>query len=414
MAYPDRDFLPGRRVVLTGAAAAVALPATAWAEIPKSLVTGAMARFKPARPPKPMPDLEFLDADDKPLRLANLTGKARLINLWATWCAPCVKEMPSLDRLQAALPRDKFVVLPISLDGPSKAKVAPFYKKQGLTNLGIYYDKGRKAMSVLDVSLLPTSILVDPAGRELGRIEGDADWDTPEGIVVIPGASSGIGLALARAFAKEGNALLLIARHMKPVDGLPADRTEYAEADVADYPALERAIRDAEQKFGKTACLINSAGMADARAFTDVEPEAFSHEIDVNLKGTLNATKVVIGDMQAAKSGTIINISSVSDRKTSPVAVGYTASKYAVRAAGESLREAVGMQGVRVINVAPAYIKTNIHKGMGISFDEYCRLLGNPDFLEAEELAEIVLYCWKLPPTICIRDIVVAPTRSGF
>jgi NADP-dependent 3-hydroxy acid dehydrogenase YdfG len=183
-------------------------------------------------------------------------------------------------------------------------------------------------------------------------------------LVVVTGASSGIGLAVARAFAKEGNALLLIARHMKPIDGLPADRTAFAQADVADYAALERAIHNAEEKFGKT------AGMADARAFADVEPAAFSHEIDVNLKGTLNATKVVIGDMTAAKSGTIINISSVSDRKTSPVAVGYTASKYAVRATSESLREAVGMQGVRVINVAPAYIKTNIHRGMGISFEE--------------------------------------------
>src|SRR5260370_41518719 len=115
MAYPDRDFLPGRRVVLTGAAAAIALPATAWAEIPKNLVTGAMARFKPARPPKPMPDLEFLDADDKPLRLANLTGKARLINLWATWCGPCLKQMPTLDSLQAPLPSPKFVVLPTPL-----------------------------------------------------------------------------------------------------------------------------------------------------------------------------------------------------------------------------------------------------------------------------------------------------------
>jgi thiol-disulfide isomerase/thioredoxin len=188
MAHPDRDFLPGRRLVLAGVAAAIGLPATAWAEIPKNLATGAMARFKPARPPKPMPDLEFLDADDKSLRLANLTGKARLINLWATWCAPCVKEMPSLDRLQAALPRDRFVVLPISLDGPSKAKVAPFYKERELTNLGIYYDKGRKAMSVLGVSLLPTSILVDPVGRELGRIEGDADWDTPEGIALMKAA----------------------------------------------------------------------------------------------------------------------------------------------------------------------------------------------------------------------------------
>jgi NADP-dependent 3-hydroxy acid dehydrogenase YdfG len=194
----------------------------------------------------------------------------------------------------------------------------------------------------------------------------------------------------------------------------PDDHTVYAQADVADYAALERAIHDAEQRFGKTACLINNAGLADARAFTDVEPEAFSHEIDVNLKGVLNGTKVVLGDMAARKAGTIINISSVSDRKTSPVAVGYTASKYAVRAAGESLREAVGMQGVRVINVSPAYIKTNIHQGMGISFEDYCRLLGNPDFLSADKLAEIVLYCWKLPPTVCIRDIVIAPTRSGF
>jgi NADP-dependent 3-hydroxy acid dehydrogenase YdfG len=143
-------------------------------------------------------------------------------------------------------------------------------------------------------------------------------------------------------------------------------------------------------------------------------PEDYAREIDVSLKGVLNGTKAVIADMQAAKSGTIINISPISDRKTSPVAVGYTASKHAVRAAGEALREAVGMDGVRVVNVAPAYIRTNIHKGMGISFEEYCSLLGNPDFMSAEELAEIVLWCWKRPPTICIRDIVVAPTRSGF
>ena len=235
-----------------------------------------------------------------------------------------------------------------------------------------------------------------------------------DSLVVVTGASSGIGLAIARAFSKDGHALLLIARHMKPVDGLPAERTAYAEADVADYAALERAIRGAEAKFGKTACLINSAGLADAREFKQVEPSAFAHEIDVNLKGVLNGTKAVLADMSSRGSGTIFNISSVSDRKTAPVAVTYTATKYAVRALSESLREAEGKNGVRVINVAPGYIRTNIHAGMGITFEEYKQALGNPDFLTAEELADIILYCWRLPPHICIRDIAITPTRTTF
>jgi NAD(P)-dependent dehydrogenase (short-subunit alcohol dehydrogenase family) len=103
---------------------------------------------------------------------------------------------------------------------------------------------------------------------------------------------------------------------------------------------------------------------ADAREHK-VEPAAFSHEIDVNLKGVMNGTKVVLADMGARGAGTIINISSVSDRKTAPVAVGYTASKYGVRALSESLREAEGKNGVRAINVAPGYVRTNIHAGMG-------------------------------------------------
>jgi NADP-dependent 3-hydroxy acid dehydrogenase YdfG len=104
----------------------------------------------------------------------------------------------------------------------------------------------------------------------------------------------------------------------------------------------------------------------------------------------------------------------VSDRKTSPVAVAYTATKYGVRTFSESLQEAEGKNGVRVINIASGYVRTNIHAGMGVSFEEYKRILGNPDFLSAEELADIVLYCWKLPAHICVRDIVVAPTRTTF
>ncbi|NQW54042.1 MAG: TlpA family protein disulfide reductase [Rhodospirillales bacterium] len=191
MAHPVPNFLLGRRYILCGALAAVALPATATpslAGVKPDMAKGAMKRFKLAAAPKPLPDLEIQSADDKPIKLSDLRGKVLLLNFWATWCAPCVKEMPSLDRLQAALPRDKYLVVPLSIDGPSRPKVAPFYKDQKLANLGIYFDKGRKTMQGLDVTLLPTSILVDAKGRELGRIEGDADWDMPESIALMKAA----------------------------------------------------------------------------------------------------------------------------------------------------------------------------------------------------------------------------------
>jgi thiol-disulfide isomerase/thioredoxin len=191
MAHPQRDFLPGRRSVLAGGLAALALPAfagQAFAGVKPDMAKGAMERFKIARTPKPLPDLEIQNADDKPMKLSDFKGKVVLLNFWATWCTPCVKEMPSLDRLQAEFPKDKFLIVPLSIDGPTKPKVAPFYKDQKLANLGIYFDKGRKTMQGLDVTLLPTSILVDAKGQELGRIEGDADWDMPESIALMRAA----------------------------------------------------------------------------------------------------------------------------------------------------------------------------------------------------------------------------------
>ena len=184
MAYPVPNFLPSRRYILSGVLAALAVPARA---------AGEMGKFEKAKAPKPLPDLEFQNADDQPLRFTDFRGKALLINFWATWCAPCVKEMPSLDRLQAKFPRDKFLVLPLSIDGPTRPKVAPFYKDQKLAHLGVYFDKGRKAMQGLNVSLLPTSILVDPMCRELGRLEGDADWDMPEGVALMKTAIASQG-----------------------------------------------------------------------------------------------------------------------------------------------------------------------------------------------------------------------------
>jgi NADP-dependent 3-hydroxy acid dehydrogenase YdfG len=173
-------------------------------------------------------------------------------------------------------------------------------------------------------------------------------------------------------------------------------------------------VKAAQEIHGPVECLVNSAGSADAREFGVVEPDSYKREIETNLLGVLNCTKAVLGGMAARKSGTIINISSVRDRKTAPVALAYTAGKYAVHAFSESLREAQSKNRVRVINIAPGYVRTNMHAGMHITFDEYRAALGNPDFMTAEALAEIVLFCRKQPQDICIRDLAVSPTRTTF
>src|SRR5262245_20041098 len=201
---------------------------------------------------------------------------------------------------------------------------------------------------------------------------------------------------------------------MEPPQDLARDSVMCASLDVADFDALRQAVAAAEQKFGGVDGLVNDAGIIDGRPFDQVSSADYEREVRTNLLGVLHGIKAVLAGMTQRKHGTIINVSSVSDRKTSPAAVAYTASKHAVRAVSESLREAEGKNGVRVINLAPDYVKTNILKGMGVTFEEYCRVLGNPDFLTAEELAEIILWCYRLPPHICVRDLVVAPTRSVF
>jgi NADP-dependent 3-hydroxy acid dehydrogenase YdfG len=236
----------------------------------------------------------------------------------------------------------------------------------------------------------------------------------PGPLVVITGASSGIGRAAAVAFAREGHALLLLSRQIEPLPELEGAAVQYGQVDVADYDAVGETVRETEVRFGPVELLVNNAGFADARDLKSADIATLHREIDTNLKGAINVIKAVLPGLSQRQSGTIVNVTSVSDRKTAPVAETYTATKYALRAISESLREAEGRNNVRVINIAPGYIRTNIHAGMGVSFDQYRELLGNPDFMSAQEVADIILWCCKLPQHICVRDLVVTPTRTTF
>jgi NADP-dependent 3-hydroxy acid dehydrogenase YdfG len=233
-------------------------------------------------------------------------------------------------------------------------------------------------------------------------------------LVVITGATHGIGRAVAQAFAREGHALLLLARHTAAIDGLGDVPHRFAEVDVADFPRFAAAVQEAEAAFGPVDCLVNNAGFLHVGDFRSRAVDDLDHEIDVLLKGVVHGIRAVLPGMSARKHGTIINVSSIGDRKPGPAGETYHASKAAVRSLAESLQQAEAKNNVRVINIAPGFVKTNIHVGMGVSFEEYCRLTGNPEFIEPERIADIMLFCYKQPQAICIRDLVVMPTTSAY
>ncbi|MFG1239819.1 MULTISPECIES: TlpA family protein disulfide reductase [Xanthobacteraceae] len=130
--------------------------------------------------PAPVPELRFTDGEGNPQTLADFRGKVVLLNLWATWCSPCRKEMPTLDRLQATLGGPDFEVLALSIDRGGIEVVKKFYADIGIQHLAIHIDPSSKAGFALATAGLPTTLLIDAQGQELGRLIGPAEWDAPD------------------------------------------------------------------------------------------------------------------------------------------------------------------------------------------------------------------------------------------
>ena len=138
-----------------------------------------LGEFIPASPPQPAPELLFTDLDGKTATLADFKGKLLVLNLWATWCHPCLEEMPALEQLQVNVP-DKLVVAAVSEDRSGKKIVEPFLDKLGLKKVKIYLDPKSDIGHAFDVRGLPTSIVIGPDGKVLGKVEGAAEWDSVE------------------------------------------------------------------------------------------------------------------------------------------------------------------------------------------------------------------------------------------
>ncbi len=141
--------------------------------------------FTLLHPPVPTPLEAFTDLAGNPIRLADFTGRVVLLNFWATWCAPCIREMPALDRLQAALGDRGLNVVAVSIDGGGVAAIRPFAKSLGLKRLGLYHDPKGTLFRAFGVSGLPTTFLIDRDGGIAGAYVGPAEWDGPEARALI-------------------------------------------------------------------------------------------------------------------------------------------------------------------------------------------------------------------------------------
>ena len=141
--------------------------------------------FTLLEPPIPAPPGAFVDLAGAPVRLADFKGRVVLVNFWATWCPPCIREMPSLDRLQAALEDRDLTVLAVSIDRGGAKVIVPFAERLGLEHLGIYHDAKGALFQAFGVPGLPTSFLIDRRGRIVGAYPGPAEWDGPEARALI-------------------------------------------------------------------------------------------------------------------------------------------------------------------------------------------------------------------------------------
>ncbi|MDP5345689.1 MAG: TlpA family protein disulfide reductase [Paracoccaceae bacterium] len=143
----------------------------------EALRKGDMEKLVFVSPAKPLPDAVLLDADDAPQSLEKYRGTWVVLNFWATWCAPCRAEMPSLDRLQAMM-GDTVAVVPVATGPNSLRAITDFYNKAEIKNLPVLRDPKQALAARMAVMGLPLTVILNPEGQEIARLIGDAEWDS--------------------------------------------------------------------------------------------------------------------------------------------------------------------------------------------------------------------------------------------
>ena len=232
-------------------------------------------------------------------------------------------------------------------------------------------------------------------------------------LIAITGASSGIGAATAKAFSAAGYPLLLMARRIELMEAMNLPNANCKEVDVLDLEGMKAAISEAEDAHGEVDCMINNAGVMINGKPQFQNPEDWQKMLDVNIRGVLNGIHLVLKDMVERQSGTIINMGSIAGIKTFPDHTVYCGTKFAVHAITENIREEVSGSKVRLINIAPGMVYTELldhgcEEEARKGWMDYAEQIGGA--LKPDSIAQSVLFSYQMPQEVCVREIVICPT----
>lgn len=235
-------------------------------------------------------------------------------------------------------------------------------------------------------------------------------------VILITGASSGIGEACARRLSQQGAKLVLAARRGDRLAKLAAelgDDVLWAATDVTRLEDLQALAASAQQRFGRIDVLINNAGIMPISMLAQGQVEDWSRMIDVNIKGVLYGIHAVLNGMLAQGSGHVITISSVAGLSVGPGSAVYSATKFAVRAISEGLRQECAGK-VRVTSICPGLVTSELTESITVpAFRDRAQKLYE-GAISADAIADAVIYAISQPEQVAINEIVVRPLSQSF
>jgi len=243
--------------------------------------------------------------------------------------------------------------------------------------------------------------------------------NTDQKIIVITGASSGLGEATARLLAAKGAAIIMGARRLERIERIAEEitaaggRALAVRTDVSDRSQVQNLVETAVAIYGRVDVIINNAGVMPLSRLDSLKVEEWEQMIDINLKGVLYGVAAVLPYMQKAESGQIINVASTAGHRVGPTTAVYSATKYAVRALSEGLRQEVTPFNIRTTIISPGASATELMQGISDSLlQKGLRDSSSAFALTPDAFARIVLFAIEQPEDVDVNEVLFRPTKQ--